>query len=258
MSAAKPIILTISGHDPSGGAGVLADADVLLSYGCHPCSVLTCLTVQDSSSVYSLQALNADAMLNQADVLFNDFSIAVIKIGLTGSVDCIKAIVKILTQHPEIPVVFDPVLASGDGTPLSNQALVHIIKERLIPLCTVITPNSLEARLLTNSANNTNIETIGFSLLEMGADYVLITGGHEDGETIINLTFHGNTIIQQLKWPRLAGEFHGTGCTLASAISAQIALGESIPKAIEKAQTYTNTSIQQAHKLGKGQFFLSR
>jgi hydroxymethylpyrimidine/phosphomethylpyrimidine kinase len=258
MPASKPIILTISGHDPSGGAGVLADADVFLRHGCHLCSVLTCLTVQDSSSVYKLTPLNADDMLEQATALFNDFPIAAIKIGLTGSVGCIETIIKILKQHSNIPVIFDPVLASGDGAPLSNQALIDTIKRQLIPLCTVITPNSIEAHLLTDPFNDYNIKTAGLALLKTGVDYVLITGGHEDGDTICNQTFHNNEIIQQLNWSRLPGEFHGTGCTLASAISAQIALGKNIPDAIEKAQAYTDAAIRNAYKPGKGQFFLSR
>lgn len=258
MPSQKPIILSISGHDPSGGAGISADIDVFLQHDCHPCSILTCLTVQDSSSVYRLMPVDANDLLQQAQVLFDDFPIAVIKIGLTGSLACIEAIVKILKLHPDIPVVFDPVLASGDGTQLSNQVLITTLTEQLIPLCTVLTPNTVEACQLAGLASDTPIEKIGLTLLKLGVKYVLITGGHETGNTINNRTFHHNQLIQQLSWPRQAGEFHGTGCTLASAISAHIALGESIPSAIEKAQTYTDTAIQKAHKLGKGQLFLSR
>lgn len=257
MPSQKPIILSISGHDPSGGAGISADIDVFLQHGCHPCSILTCLTVQDSNSVYRLMPVDANDMLQQAQVLFADFPIAVIKIGLTGSLACIEAIVKILRLHPDIPVVFDPVLASGDGTQLSNQALITALTEQLIPLCTVLTPNTVEACQLTGLANDTPVENIGFALLKLGVEYVLITGGHEAGNTINNRTFHHNQLIQQLSWPRQAGEFHGTGCTLASAIAAQLAQGENVCDAIEKAQTYTYNAIKNAYKPGKGQFFLA-
>jgi len=254
----KPIILSISGHDPSGGAGIQADIETINDLDCQACSIISCLTVQDSSSVQRLIPLSADDMLEQADMLFNDMPIAVIKIGLCGSTDAVLAIEKILQSHPNIPVVFDPVLACGDGTALASAALIKDLIQRLIPLATVLTPNSLEAsKLLATSANH-SIEKNALELLALGPKYVLITGGHLSGEHVSNQLFHQQQLISTCQWPRQPGEFHGTGCTLASAIAALIALGNPIPEAVEQAQAYANQAIKQAHQVGKGQAFLNR
>ena len=257
-TALKPIVLSLSGHDPTGGAGIQADAEVLTHFGCHPCSILTCLTVQDSNTVQRLMPLDAERITEQAHVLFNDMPIAVIKIGLTGSVNVVNAIVEILKSHPDIPVVFDPVLACGDGTSLANTELIHVIKDTLIPLTTVLTPNTLEAAQLSGRVRTTNTAELGLDLLAQGARYVLITGGHESGATIKNSLFHDKQIRRTSAWPRQAGEFHGTGCTLASAIAALMAKGHAIADSIELAQEYVDKAIKQAHQLGRGQAFPDR
>lgn len=203
--------------------------------------------------------LNADDLIEQASVLFEDLPIVAIKIGVTGSVACVDAIAHILRQQPTIPVVLDPVLASGDGTPLASTQLINAIKNTLLPLTTVLTPNSLEARQLAGLATNSPIDEVGLALLDQGVSYALITGGHEtDATTISNRLFQRNIPIEVSKWPRRAGEFHGSGCTLASAIAAFIAKGEPISSTIELAQRYTDKAIKEALKLGKGQLFPNR
>ncbi|PCI21427.1 MAG: hydroxymethylpyrimidine/phosphomethylpyrimidine kinase [Piscirickettsiaceae bacterium] len=250
-----PIALSISGHDPTGGAGVIADAEVFMHFGCHPCSILTCQTVQDSSTVQRLIPLNGSDLIAQANALFNDMSISVIKIGLTGSVECVTAIVNVLQQHPNVPVVFDPVLASGDGTPLASKKLINAITDTLLPLVDVLTPNTLEAVTLSTLSADSPIEELGENLLQKGAKNVLITGGHGQAEQIFNHLFQTDQATQQYGSERLSGEYHGTGCTLASAIAALIATGEPIQNAVEQAQAYTATSIKNARKIGKGQLF---
>ncbi|PCI70262.1 MAG: hydroxymethylpyrimidine/phosphomethylpyrimidine kinase [Piscirickettsiaceae bacterium] len=254
----RPVVLCFSGHDPSGGAGVQSDIEVLTHFNCHPCSVLTCLTVQDSATVHRLTPLSANDMIEQANTLFNDMTIDVIKIGLTGAVACVEAIAQLVKQHPNIPVVFDPVLASNDGTPLSNEALIASIQQHLLPLVTVITPNTLEARQLTGLTPAASYEQLGLHLLSFGVDYALITGGHESGVSIINALYHNNRLIEQSNWVRLAGEFHGSGCTLATAITAHIALGKPVPIAIQHAQQYTDRTLKSAIQIGKGQLFPNR
>ncbi|MBQ0789449.1 MAG: hydroxymethylpyrimidine/phosphomethylpyrimidine kinase [Cycloclasticus sp.] len=254
----KTIVLSISGHDPTGGAGIQADIEVLNSLGCHPCTLITCLTIQDSHTVHRLTPLNADSLIEQATALFNDMPISAIKIGLTGSVACVEAIAHILQQHPRIPVVFDPVLASGDGTALADDSLVSAIREQLLPLTTVLTPNSPEARQLSGASGDVSLESIGLALLQDKAAYVLLTGGHDNESIISNRLFYKNTLKNTFNWPRRAGEFHGTGCTLASAIAGFIAQGMPIIEAIEHAQAYTDLAIKNALLLGKGQLFLAR
>jgi hydroxymethylpyrimidine/phosphomethylpyrimidine kinase len=254
----KPIVLSLSGHDPTGGAGIQADAESFTHFGCHPCSVITCLTVQDSQTVQRLIPISADDITQQAKALFNDMPIAVIKIGLTGSVDAIKAIAKIINLYPDIPVVFDPVLACGDGTPLANIELISAIRNELLPLTTVLTPNTIEATQLAGLQKKNDIDSLGLALLNCGSNYVLITGGHVTGSVIQNHLFHQNKNIATYECARQIGDFHGTGCTLASAIAALMAKGHSVPSAIELAQPYVDKAIQQAIQFGKGQRFLNR
>ena len=254
----KPIILSISGHDPSGGAGIQADIETINDLGCHACSIISCLTVQDSSTVQRLIPLSTGDMLEQASALFSDMPIAVIKVGLCGSLEAVLAIEEILQSHPNIPVVFDPVLACGDGTELASAALIKAIIQRLIPLTTVLTPNSLEASKLLGTNASHSIEKNALELLALGSQYVLITGGHLSGGHVSNQLFHQQQLISTCQWPRQTGGFHGTGCTLASAIAALIALGNPIPEAVEQAQAYVNQAIKQAHQVGKGQAFLNR
>jgi hydroxymethylpyrimidine/phosphomethylpyrimidine kinase len=254
----KPIVLSISGHDPTGGAGIQADIEVLNSLGCHPCTLISCLTIQDSHTVHRLIPLNADSLIDQATALFNDLPISVIKIGLTGSVACVEAIAHILQQHPRIPVVFDPVLASGDGTALADDSLVSAIREQLLPLTTVLTPNSPEARQLSGISTDASLQAIGLALLQLKIAYVLLTGGHDNESTISNSLFCQNALKNTFNWPRQPGEFHGTGCTLASAIAGFIAQGLPVIDAIERAQAYTDLAINNALKLGKGQLFPAR
>lgn len=191
-------------------------------------------------------------------MLFDDLPIAVIKVGLTGSVDAVKAIVKIIQLHPNIPVVFDPVLASGDGTSLANIKLLDEIKNTLLPLTTVLTPNTIEAAQLSGLQHDNNEESLGKALLNTGTNYVLITGGHSPGAVLRNHLFFNHEKQITYEWERQSGHFHGTGCTLASAIAALVAQGQSIPNAVALAQTYVNQAIKLANRVGKGQLFPNR
>ena len=248
-------MLSLSGHDPSGGAGIQADTESIHYFGCHPCSIITCLTVQDTSTVHRLIPLNSADILEQADALFNDLPISAIKIGLTGSVECVEAIASLVRKHPNIPVIFDPVLACGDGTPLADTALINTIRKKLLPLTTLLTPNTLEAVKLTGLTNSTDINALGAKLLEQGVASVLITGGHVSGPSIFNHFFQPHEATHVSKWPRQAGEFHGTGCTLAASIAALITQGSSLSNAVEQAQDYTNTCVSHAQQIGHGQAF---
>ena len=141
-----PVVLCFSGHDPSGGAGIQADIETLVSHGCHPASVITCLTVQNTQDVYKLLPLSASDILEQTQCLLEDLPIAAIKIGLLGSLDALEAVETVLKQLPNTPTVLDPVLASGaTGTPLVDQNLLHAIRTRLLPYITLVTPNRSEA-----------------------------------------------------------------------------------------------------------------
>jgi hydroxymethylpyrimidine/phosphomethylpyrimidine kinase len=246
----RPTVLSFSGHDPSGGAGVQADNETLVSHRCHAVSVITTLTEQDTLNVKKLIPQNSDNILNQAITLMADIPIKVIKIGLLGDPEIALAVHTILKQNPHIPVIFDPVLAAGGGADLSNDSLISAIKDLLLPYTTVLTPNSEEARTLTGLDDLTEC---GLSLLEKGCDYVLITGSHETTPEVCNQLFHAGQVIEIYSWNRLPYSYHGSGCTLAASIAALLAQGLDVLDAIAEAQEFTWNALNFAYQSGKGQ-----
>lgn len=246
-----PIVLSISGHDPGGGAGVQADIEAIAANGCHACSVITCLTEQDTCDVRILLPQPPTQVLSQARVLLADSPVSAIKIGLLGEAGIAHSLADLLDQHPEIPAVLDPVLASGTGTSLARQELVQTIREQLLPRTALVTPNSLEARSLTHGDGP--LDSCAANLLELGCGAVLITGTHEPGPQVANRLYRRNTLPHESLWPRLPGSYHGSGCTLASAITARLALGEDLVTATTKAQEYTWRTLARGLRTGRCQ-----
>ena len=159
-----PVVLTFAASDPSGGAGIQADLMTVSSMGCHALSVITALTVQDTVGIDSVLAIDADWVEDQARALLEDMPVDVFKIGLLGSVENIAVIAGILADYPNVPVVFDPVLASGRGDELTDEEMISALRELLLPQTTILTPNSLEARRLTSATDE--LENAGEHPLE--------------------------------------------------------------------------------------------
>jgi hydroxymethylpyrimidine/phosphomethylpyrimidine kinase len=250
MSKIYPVVLCFSGHDPSGGAGIQADIETLVSHHCHCASVITALTEQDSHNVKKLIPQHPNDIIDQANALFADMDIAAIKIGLIGDHETAEAIYSVLQQHPEIPVVFDPVLAAGGGTLLSNLRLIETMTQLLLPCTTILTPNAEEARQLSE---HEELHQSGLTLLEMGCEYVLITGGDEPVELVENRLFFQQAMIETFTWNRLPHHYHGSGCTLASSIAGLLAQGLEPFSAIAEAQDYTWNALESAYQAGSGQ-----
>ncbi len=250
MRTTRPVVLCLSGHDPCGGAGVQADIEVLNSHACHAASVITAITDQDTHNVKCIVPQRAEDFSAQVETILADLPVAVIKIGLIGDHQLALAISSLLQGHPHIPVVFDPILAAGGGTPLADQQLLEVIIEQLLPRTSVLTPNSLEARKLSRQAN---LQQAGEVLLGFGCQAVLITGAHEDTEAVSNQLFQKHEPIQRFAWDRLPGEYHGSGCTLASSIAALLAQGLDIFTAVNEAQEYTWNALKHAYRTGQGQ-----
>lgn len=246
----KPVVLCFSGHDPCGGAGIQADIEVISSHGCHPASIITCLTQQDTHNVISIWPQNPQDLRAQTTTLLNDLDIAVIKIGLIGSVEIAQAIGAILQANPQIPVVLDPVLAAGGGKKLSNANLIKTIVVELLPYVTLLTPNSDEARLLTG---NQVLNESAQALLGMGAKNVLLTGGHESTLTVDNTLYRPDQPPQTFHWERLSGQYHGSGCTLASSCAALMARGFDVYTAVTEAQDFAWQALAAAYPTGSGQ-----
>jgi hydroxymethylpyrimidine/phosphomethylpyrimidine kinase len=254
MNITKPMILSLSGHDPSGGAGIQADIEAIHAFGCHATSVITCLTRQNTNNVYQIEPVKADFLLKQAQTLLNDMPVHAFKIGLIGSIENIHAIQQIISLHPSVPVILDPVLAAGGGQDLSSKQIAQAIVDLLVPLTTVITPNIPEAQQLADQQDNDSCAQFFSS---KGCQYTLITGTHSNTKEVTNTLYQNNKktleVLSRLSWPRLSGIYHGSGCTLASAIAARIGTGLTIENAVNQAQKYTWESLNQASHQGKGQ-----
>jgi hydroxymethylpyrimidine/phosphomethylpyrimidine kinase len=260
MPDAPPVVLAIAATDPSGGAGLQADILTLSSMGCHPLSVVTAITVQDTVGVEELLPLDPEWVAAQARCVLEDMPVAAFKIGLLGSIEIIATIAEVVSDYPDIPLVLDPVLASGRGDELATDEIVSALKELLIPQTTVITPNSIEARRLTQEDENEHPELAECAkrIISMGCEYVLITGTHENSPQVVNTLYDQNGVVRSDPWRRLSGSFHGSGCTLASAVAATLANGLSIAEAVKDAQEYTWHSLKSAFRPGMGQFIPDR
>jgi hydroxymethylpyrimidine/phosphomethylpyrimidine kinase len=261
MASLPPIVLSFAASDPTGGAGLQADLLTLASMGCHPLSVVTALTVQDTRGVDALLAIDADWVNDQARALLEDMPVAAFKLGVLGSAENAAAIADVLEDYPDVPVILDPVIASGRGDALADDALVDMLRSLIVPQSTIVTPNSLEARRLAEDDledEGLDLDSCARRLLSMGCDYVLITGTHELGAEVVNTLYADEGIVRADRWPRLAGSYHGSGCTLASAIAAALANGLGVPEAVRDAQEYTWQALASGFRPGMGQLLPDR
>jgi hydroxymethylpyrimidine/phosphomethylpyrimidine kinase len=254
--------MSFAATDPSGGAGLQADVLTIASMGCHPLSVVTAITVQDTSGVDDVLTMDSEWVIDQARTLLEDVPVAAFKIGLLGSVENIAAIAGILSDYPDIPLVLDPILASGRGDELANDDVLEAMRELLIPQCTLITPNSIEARRLAlnedDESDDPTLEECARRLLRMGCEHVLITGTHEQTLKVVNTLYGERGVIRSDSWERLPGIYHGSGCTLASAIAALLAQDVALPEAVREAQEYTWQSLNSGFRPGMGQHIPDR
>ncbi|MCO6413696.1 MAG: hydroxymethylpyrimidine/phosphomethylpyrimidine kinase [Thiogranum sp.] len=246
-----PVVMVFSGNDPSGGAGIQADIEALISHGCHTTPVITTLTIQDTQDVIGYTPLDGGLIAEQARAVLEDMPISVFKLGLLPSTDAVEAVHSILRDYPEIPVVMDPVLASGSGTMLADEDIIEAMTVLLLPQTTVLTPNSHEARLLAPEADT--LDACAMALLEKGSEFVLITGTHENTPHVENRLYTNNRLLETFSWDRLEGSFHGSGCTLASSIAGLLAQGLEPFSAIHEAQEYTWQALAAGYRIGMGQ-----
>ncbi|MBI3903875.1 MAG: hydroxymethylpyrimidine/phosphomethylpyrimidine kinase [Nitrosomonadales bacterium] len=262
MPDIPPIVLVFSATDPSGGAGMQADILTIASMGCHPLSVVTAVTVQDTGGVEDVLPMDAEWVADQARAVLEDMPVDAFKIGLLGSVENIAAIAEVISDYPDVPLVFDPILASGRGDELANEDMRDAMRELLLPQTTILTPNSIEARRLIqddeNDEDNPDLDECAKRIIQLGCEYVLVTGTHEHTPKVINTLYGARGMVRNDNWPRLSGIYHGSGCTLASAIAALLANGLPIEEAVKEAQEYTWQALQYGFRPGMGQHIPDR
>lgn len=265
----RSCVLVFAGLDPSGGAGIQADSQAIAAMGAHALPIVTTLTVQDNDRVYGITPVDPRIVQQQIVALINKIDVAAIKIGIVGSAaiaELIASCINTLRQkNPQLPVVLDPVLASGHGDDLTKEDAIQIIAP-IRKLSTLITPNTLEAQKLTHKLihkvteqHASEIQTIEqqADLLMQDTPHVLIKGGHAQDANVINRWF-SQAQTRSWSWTRLEGEFHGSGCTLASAIAAGLAQGWSMETSLEQAQTYTQQALESAFAIAAGQLIPQR
>lgn len=262
MISSPPLVLVFAASDPSSGAGIQADLLTLASMGCHPLTAITALTVQDSVGVESIHPVETEVLERQARVILEDMPVAAFKLGVLGSVENVVAVAEIVSDYPDIPLVFDPVVASGRGDEFSNDEMLSAMRELLLPQTTILTPNVPEARRLAELEDEEQEPDAGVCaarLIESGCQYVLVTGTHDNTPQVINTLYgEAGTVMRRDRWDRLPGSYHGSGCTLASAVAACLANGANIEDAVRDAQEYTWRTLSGAFRPGMGQFIPDR
>lgn len=244
----RPLVLCFSGHDPTGGAGILADAQAIQALGAHALCVITANTVQDTHDVRRVSPEPPILIAAQVEALLADCRIAAIKIGLVGDAEQVPHIARAIAAT-NVPVVMDPVLAAGGGSAMTTARTAAALAE-LYPQIEILTPNAAEARRL--APNCAGIDQCGERLLRDGCRNVLVTGGDEPGTLVTNHWFARDTAPRRFDWPRLPGSFHGAGCTLAAAIAAARACGLDLAQALERAQRFTQGALAAAYAIGGG------
>jgi hydroxymethylpyrimidine/phosphomethylpyrimidine kinase len=251
-SATPPILLSIAGFDPSCGAGTVADLKTFAAHGCYGVAAITALTVQNTQGVEDVQNTPSATLRAQLEVLAKDSEIAAVKIGMLGNRGNAAVVAEFLDAHKFAHVVHDPVMKSSTGTELLDAAGVKYIVAELLKRSSVITPNVPEAEALTGMTikDIADMEAVARKIVEMGARAVIVKGGHM--ERAVDVLFDGAEMVQ------LAGDrpkeetLHGTGCTFAAAIAAQLASGRSLLEAATLAKAYVMKAIEKAYATGKG------
>lgn len=265
----RPCVLVFAGHDPSGGAGIQADIEAISAQGAHALPIVTALTVQDNNRVQAVYPVEASVMGEQFEMLLDRIPIAAIKLGIVGSLENAKLIAQCVSRlqarQPAIPVIVDPVLGSGGGDALSIQDALLAVQP-VMHCATLITPNLPELGRLVSGTDSDDVKAK--KLTAQFACDVLLKGGHgatrEVMPEVINHWFEWQheqqmaNLARSWIWPRISGAFHGTGCTLAAAIAARLALGESVGTSLTVAQSYVQRCLEQAYVVAPGQLIPAR
>ncbi|HEY1059404.1 MAG TPA: hydroxymethylpyrimidine/phosphomethylpyrimidine kinase [Limnobacter sp.] len=250
MSPQTPSVFTFSASDPTSGAGLQADALTLAALGAHPITVLTGLTAQNTVGVLRMEPVSPDWLHAQLDTLLADGVVPhAIKTGVLGSVAAVEAVVALKTAHPDVPLVVDPVRASGRGDALASAALWECMMQSLLPVTDLLTPNWPEAVALTGADT---ADAAAQALLGMGVKAVLLKGEHMAGEQVVNRLYTAEG-VQAYPCERLPHQYHGSGCTLASACAAGLAQGVPLVDAVALALDYTWQALKYGFAIGQGQ-----
>ena len=254
ISTHVPCALTIAGSDSGGGAGIQADLKTFAAHGVHGLSAIAALTAQHTRGVIAVNIPPVDFLRAQIDACFEDFDIGAVKLGMLANADVIEGVAAALRAHRPPFLVLDPVMVATSGAKLLEEAALGALRLRLIPLASVITPNLPEAELLLGHAitDLAGMRAAASELLSLGAASVFLKGGHlqDDGDVVVDL-FADSTGMREIAHPRLRIEAHGTGCTLASAVAANLCLGHTLTEACSAASDYVHAALLKGYRPGR-------
>jgi hydroxymethylpyrimidine/phosphomethylpyrimidine kinase len=251
-NAALPVVLTIAGFDPSGGAGVLADLKAFAANNCYGVAAITALTVQNTQGVRAVCPTEAPLLKESIQALFADGRVTAIKIGMLANRTVAETVHEVLESNPSLPSVLDPIYRSSSGSELLDASGFEFLRGLLLSRVTVVTPNMDEAAALTGLKveNLEGMKAAARKIIEMGARSVVVTGGHLD--KAIDIFCEGPN-LQTFTGDRIKVEnLHGAGCTFSSAIAANLALGRQLEDAVVLAKAYVTEAIRKAYAVGPG------
>lgn len=250
------IALTIAGSDSSGGAGIQADLKTFTAHGVYGASVLTALTAQNTRGVSAVHTPPADFVRAQLAAVFDDLDVGAAKTGMLANAGIIEAVATCLEQRPAMPVVVDPVMIATSGDRLLDEDAVAVMKARLLPLATLVTPNLAEAAALLDQPQATTVEAAGRQardLVAAGCRAVLVKGGHLTGSTAIDVLARSDGSVAHVQSARIATQnTHGTGCTLSAAIAARLATGMDLQDAVRHAKAFLAAALEHGARLRIG------
>ena len=252
----KGRVLIIAGSDCSGGAGIQADIKSVTALGGYAATAITALTVQNTTGVFDVLGISPEMIVYQATVTLDDIGADAIKTGMLHSVPVIEAVAEFIKSKCDgIPVVIDPVMISQSGSRLLNEDAVEALITHMIPLATVLTPNIPEAEVLSgmNISSEGDMIAAAHKIGELGAEAVLIKGGHAEGDKIVDILWRRDGDIEGFEGDRIPSENnHGTGCSLASSIATGLAQDMGLSDAVARARAYVREAIRTAPNYGKG------
>ena len=245
-------VLLFSGLDPSGAAGVSADIETINQFGVTPLPIITTLTAQNTQRVLSLESTKSSLLELQFKLIDEDISFNTVKIGLLGSPYQVKVISKLLRDRRGVNIILDPIISSSTEHVLSSNEMIDAIKKELIPLCLILTPNLAELNALAPGLTEES------AISSLNCPWVLLTTSDSSEIQVEHRLYHDSNLIRKFTYKKLAGQYHGSGCTLSSAIAALVALDVPVEDACEKALDYTYQSLLSAKKVGKMQYHPNR
>jgi len=246
--------LTIAGSDSGGGAGIQADLKTFAAHGVHGLSAIAALTAQHTRGVTAVNVPPMDFLRAQLDASFDDFDVRVAKLGMLATAEVIETVAGVLRARTPAHVVVDPVMVATSGAKLLEDSALQALRGHLLPLASVVTPNLPEAELLLGGRGITSLDDMhaaALALRELGAKAVFLKGGHLPGADDVTDLFADASGVRGISHPRLALEAHGTGCTLASAIAANLCRGMALADACFAASDYVHAALKQGYRPGR-------